>query len=178
MSSPDQIRHFLSLTHICQHLKPSQMDSLLQKVSIQKMAMNTCLFEEGDAGDAWYLIVEGEVSLSKRYLNGSNHELTVLSSGDAFGEMSLIDDAPRSATAMVNMDSTLVKLPKETFLEMIEAEDPVALKLMWVMARDLSQLSKELTQILTDLVEDTHVELEPHNEMLEQMLRYQLGLGQ
>src|SRR6187431_962498 len=58
------------------------------------------IFSEGEPGDKFYLIVEGAVRISRIVPGMGEEALAVLRPGNYFGEMSLIDDAPRSATAM------------------------------------------------------------------------------
>ena len=60
----------------------------------------TTIFSEGEKGDKFYLIVEGAVRISRIVPGMGEEALAVLRAGNYFGEMSLIDDAPRSATAV------------------------------------------------------------------------------
>ena len=64
------------------------------------------VFKEGEPGDKFYLIVEGAVRISRIVPGMGEEALAVLRPGAYFGEMSLIDDAPRSATAMCSTWST------------------------------------------------------------------------
>src|SRR5450432_2892679 len=63
---------------------------------------NATIFSEGEPGDKFYLIVEGAVRISRIVPGMGEEALAVLRPGAYFGEMSLIDDAPRSAHALVH----------------------------------------------------------------------------
>ncbi|MBT8496048.1 MAG: cyclic nucleotide-binding domain-containing protein, partial [Deltaproteobacteria bacterium] len=63
---------------------------------------NQKMFEEGDAGKKFYLILEGAIRISRTVPGMGEEALAVLKAGNYFGEMSLIDDAPRSAGAIAH----------------------------------------------------------------------------
>jgi CRP/FNR family transcriptional regulator, cyclic AMP receptor protein len=76
----------------------------------EAVARDSVIFKEGDAGDRCYVIVSGEVRISKFIPNIGEEALAVLKPGDTFGEMALIDNFPRSAHAIANNDSTLLSI--------------------------------------------------------------------
>src|SRR4051794_10031810 len=75
------------------------------------------VFAQGDPGDAMYFLVQGEVRVEVRTdaTGTSRKTLTVLQSGDYFGEMSLFDQKPRSATAVAVTPTELLRLTKADF---------------------------------------------------------------
>src|SRR5829696_6455409 len=91
---------------------------------------NTCLFRQGEKGDAMYLIGSGRVRISIR--DHDNHELTLaeLAQGDFFGEMSIIDGRQRSADAHVIEDARLAILSREAFLSFVRTNPDVALEML------------------------------------------------
>lgn len=102
------------------------------------MDAGTVVFNQDDMGDEAYLITNGAVDIVRKY-KGTDKSLVLakLGSGDMFGEMSLIDEAPRSATAVAINNTELIVINREMFWEKIH-ENPVYL-------RDLMQiLSKRL----------------------------------
>jgi CRP-like cAMP-binding protein len=70
------------------------------------------IFKEGDAGTKFYMILKGEVRISKFIKNLGEEALTILKEGEYFGEMALIDNYPRSAHAIANTDASLVTITK------------------------------------------------------------------
>ena len=101
-------------------------DLLLEKVVPQ----NTRLFDQGDTGDAMYLIESGRVRISIR--DDDKQELTLadLAQGDFFGEMSIIDGRQRSADARVLEDARLAILSRADFLRFVRTKPDVALEML------------------------------------------------
>jgi CRP/FNR family transcriptional regulator, cyclic AMP receptor protein len=91
---------------------------------------NTALFNQGDKGNAMYLIESGRVRISIR--DEEEHELTLaeLAQGDFFGEMSIIDGRQRSADARVLEEARLAVLPRDDFLRFVRTNSDVALEML------------------------------------------------
>ena len=84
------------------------------------------IFAEGERGDELYIVVEGEVRIS-RVLPGIGEEtLTILGRGEVFGEMALIDDQPRSADARAHREGATVFSVSRSLLEEVLSMDPDA----------------------------------------------------
>jgi CRP/FNR family cyclic AMP-dependent transcriptional regulator len=90
------------------------------------------VFKEGDAADQLFVIKSGEVTIQS-----GNRTLAELSTNHIFGEMALIDDAPRSATAVARTDVELVPISEKQFLFLVSQTPFFALKVMRVLARRL-----------------------------------------
>ena len=69
---------------------------------------NTVVFSQGDAGDCMYCIECGKIGIYDRYGQPDEVKIAELEAGAIFGEMSLLDNAPRSATAVVSEDGTVL----------------------------------------------------------------------
>lgn len=95
------------------------------------------IFSEGDEASQLFVIKSGEVSI-----RSGNRTLAELSSNTIFGEMALIDAAPRSATAMAKTDVELVPISEKQFLFLVSQTPYFALKVMRVLARRLRATSK------------------------------------
>ena len=87
------------------------------------------VFREGDDGFVMYVVLEGAVKLS---VTGRSVEKVV--KGGVFGEMALIDDAPRAAAALASEPTEVVVIDKPTFLALIAEEPEFALQIMKLMA--------------------------------------------
>ena len=95
------------------------------------------IFSEGDEAHQLFVIKSGEVSI-----RSGNRTLAELSANTIFGEMALIDDAPRSATAVAKTDVELVPISEKQFLFLVSQTPYFALKVMRVLARRLRATSK------------------------------------
>ncbi|OGT99462.1 MAG: hypothetical protein A2085_11090 [Gemmatimonadetes bacterium GWC2_71_10] len=98
---------------------------------------NSVILFEDDPGDALYIVSSGQVKVVLIGEDGREVILSVLSDGDFFGEMALIDDEPRSAHVIAMKDSQLLVLRRDDFQAQIEAHPKIALKLLRVLVARL-----------------------------------------
>lgn len=128
----------LSQVYLFRELAPHEMERVLSISKEKKVKKNEIVFKEGDIGDAFYLIVTGSVRISTLVPGVGEEALTILSEGEYFGEMALIDDAPRSASAIANDDGMLLYIGKDDFRKLLEQQTDIAYKLLWVFTKTLS----------------------------------------
>lgn len=94
------------------------------------------IFEQGQPGDFMYVVKSGEIELK---INGNT--VDVLGDGDMFGEMALIDQEPRSGSAVAKTACELIRMDQEAFKTMIKHTPSFALKAMSLMAKRLRKRS-------------------------------------
>lgn len=87
------------------------------------------LFEEGQPGDAFYIVFQGAIEISKTRADGTEEKLAVRRKGDGFGEMALLNEAPRSATARALERTQLVSVSRDDFQQLLGG-DSLALRMM------------------------------------------------
>jgi len=87
------------------------------------------VFHQGDAGDYMYVVLDGEVDI---YANG--RYVNTVRAGDIFGEMALIDNSPRSGSAVANTDCRLARIDQRRFMFLVQQTPFFALEVMHVMA--------------------------------------------
>ena len=107
------------------------------------------VFAEGDRGDKFYLILEGAVRISRNVSGMGEEALAILKAGDSFGEMSLIDDAPRSADAKVHEACKLFCIRKEDLEDLLFVDRDLAYELLWNLVRLLSVRLRETNDKMT-----------------------------
>lgn len=101
----------------------------------EKYLSGDIVFEQNDRGDNMYVIVDGEVGIS---LNGNNGSyVTTMSAGECFGEMNLLDDLPRSASAIVVEDATVLKLSQPKFRGLLVSYPELGLGMLKAMSLKL-----------------------------------------
>jgi len=98
----------------------------------------TVVIREGDAGDAMFVLLEGELAITVQ-----DKRIDYLRPGMILGEMAMIDDRPRSATATAIADSTLVYLNRAQFQELISRSPAFALRVMNIMSIRTRRLIEE-----------------------------------
>ena len=105
---------------------------LTREDQIENVAAGTTIFREGDPGTSMYVILEGEITVST-----GNRELATLRAEDLFGEMSLIEKLPRSATATAKTDCKLAAVDQRQFLFLVHETPTFALDVMRVISHRL-----------------------------------------
>jgi len=132
-------------------LKPQAIE-LISKVSTEEShALGTKIFEHGDAGDKLYLILEGKVRISREVPGMGEEALAVLGPGQIFGEMALLDEAPRSADARVHERCQLLAIPKDGFDDLLFLHKDLAYEVLWNVVRLLAARLRETNDKLTFL---------------------------
>jgi len=99
------------------------------------------IFEKGSRGETMYIILEGEIEI---YIDGNL--VGKLGEGQILGEMALVEERPRNATAVSKADSKVVPIDKEAFLYIVKEEPYFAFYVM----KDLSHKIRDLNQRLTE----------------------------
>lgn len=107
----------------------------------------TVLFEEGQPGDFMYVVATGEVEI-RRNVGETVHVLARLPPGDFFGEMAILNARPRSATAVVRVDSRLVVIEGRTFEAMLRARPEIALRIIKALALRLESANQQVELLL------------------------------
>jgi CRP/FNR family transcriptional regulator, cyclic AMP receptor protein len=121
----------------------------------------TVLFREGEPGYEMFIIQEGRVQLT-RNLQGVEKILAVLPAGEFFGEMAIINQKPRSATATVIEQSHLLVLDQQTFEKMIKDNTEIAVRLIKKLAARLEQSNFQVELLLLKDVNHRVVQLLRH----------------
>ncbi len=93
-------------------------------------AQGSTLFVEGMTGEILYLIRKGSVEVIKKSTEGVDKVLATLKAGESLGEMSLVDNLPRTATARVAEESQLLVMTKKSFMLLIEKYPSLGVKIL------------------------------------------------
>ena len=106
------------------------------------------LFSEGDAGDKLYIILKGKVKLTRAAHDGRENLLSVHGPGEMFGELSLFDPSPRTASATAVTEATLAGLAHDDLRAFLTDRPEVALHMLGALAQRL----RRINDIKADLV--------------------------
>lgn len=101
------------------------------------------IVRQGDAGNAMYVIQDGEVEVVRSY-NGTTVRLAVLGQGDIFGELSLFGNNKRSATVRALGDARIITVEKKIFLRRIQEDLTLAFRVFQTMSARLNSMNAEL----------------------------------
>jgi CRP/FNR family transcriptional regulator, cyclic AMP receptor protein len=121
----------------------------LQKSMVpQSIKKGNTLFQEGDAGDRLYIVTEGKIKLSHASGDGRESVLMVLGPGDMFGELSLFDPGPRTATAVAVTDSQVLGLGNTDLNPWLAGRPEVAQKLLQALAHRLRRTNEAMSDLV------------------------------
>ena len=148
------VAEFLANTSYFSNLSDAHIAELIEHFDLMVLASGDEVFAEGSAGDSWYLVISGEVIITRSSERRPDHVLGTLEPGEGFGEMALLDDSPRMGAATAQGSTTLLRLPREAFTDLMVANHPATTRLLKAMAMVLSQRLREVTWILQDLVDE------------------------
>jgi CRP-like cAMP-binding protein len=116
------------------------------------------IFLENDPGDCMYYIIEGKVKISRSSTEGEVH-IATLGEGEIFGEMSLFDRLPRSATAKAYGETRLLTVNKKKFFASIIRDPTVAFKILEAMSMRTRRLNAEYMKARNEKIEALKVAL-------------------
>ncbi|MGB8651703.1 MAG: Crp/Fnr family transcriptional regulator [Mycobacteriales bacterium] len=106
------------------------------------------VFTEGEQGDTLYIVLEGKVKIGRRATDGRENMLSVMGPSDMFGELSLFDPGPRTATATVVTDARLASLAHSSLRPWITDRPEIAEQLLRVLARRLRRTNDALADLI------------------------------
>jgi CRP-like cAMP-binding protein len=108
--------------------------------------LGSTIFQEGDLGTEMFIILEGRVRIEKK-IRGETHLLSTLEKGDFFGEMGVIENAPRSADAVADTDCKLLAITGSRFDEMIRKNPEIAVRIIRKYATRLREANNLLERL-------------------------------
>jgi CRP/FNR family transcriptional regulator/CRP/FNR family cyclic AMP-dependent transcriptional regulator len=132
------VRDILRPVPFFRELTQPEMDLLVALGHVVAYPRNMVVFREGDKGEALYVVIGGAVRIVSHAPEASDGTMAFVESGGCFGEMALVDDFPRSATAIAQDDSTVLFLGRDALLDLFREEPVVGRKILAAFCRSLS----------------------------------------
>ncbi len=132
-----------------QSLSGGQLRKVAGIASHRDVAAGGVIFREGDAGDEMYVVVAGKVRISKQVEGVGEEALSILEPGSYFGEMAVIDDAPRSADARAHAACALAAIKREDLDQLMFIDKDLAYDILWTFVRTLTVRLRETNDKIT-----------------------------
>lgn len=128
------------------HLDPEQIEHIADAGEVERFDPGEEVVVEGAYGDALYLVLSGKVDVSK-----AGHDLASLEPGEFFGEMSLLEPAPRSATVIAAEPSYLFRLPTNSIQILLQTDPGAATALLIHIVKTLSERLRRANESLASV---------------------------
>ena len=147
---PIDIFAYLRKSDICKGCSDQEILDLHSYIEVLEMQGKEILFKKGDFADAFYIIAKGTVEI--RLLHGSHEEVIAqLTENSVLGEVGILTDQMRSATAVVTQPSVLLKISRSIFERLLAEGKPVAYKLVYQIAKILSYRLRQMDEAMMKL---------------------------
>lgn len=128
------------------HLTPEQLDRIGRAGEVESYNPGETIVVDGSLGDALFLILSGQVAVHR-----GSQTFATLEAGEFFGEMSLVEPAPRSATVTSMQATFLFRLPHDALRELITDDPNAASVLLVQVVKTLSERLRRANQMLSSV---------------------------
>jgi CRP-like cAMP-binding protein len=115
--------------------------------STRSVAKDTVIFHGGDLADAVYVVASGKVKVVTTSTDGKEFILTVLGAGQVFGEMALLEEAPRSASVITLTAVELVVIKRDDFQSLMDTAPGISRSLLAILSRRLRRANSKMESL-------------------------------
>ncbi len=129
-------------------LDPDAASELLASMTERSFVRGETVFSENETGDRLYVIVDGKIKLGRSSGDGRENLIAVLGPGEMFGELSLFDPGPRTATATALAPTRVLELGHPTLVTWLESSPRVATHLLAAIARRLRRTNEAMADLV------------------------------
>jgi CRP-like cAMP-binding protein len=140
----------LKAMDLCRTLSGAELDAIAAIVESRNIAASEALFREGDPGDGLFLVISGEINVTKRTPSGE-HALARLGPGSVLGEMSLVTADARSASGRALVDSRVLHMSAARFRDLLAADSVAAHKVLAAIAEVLARRLAAMNGVVLEL---------------------------
>jgi len=142
-----QAEQALQVVPFFTNLKREESGELASHLVLRHFNNGQVIFHHGDPGGLLYIISRGKVKITHSTPEGQEALLAILGVGDFFGELALLDDSPRSATAEALEHTETLTLHRADFMRFIKSNPDFAMQVLQTMARHIRRLNSQLSDI-------------------------------
>jgi CRP/FNR family cyclic AMP-dependent transcriptional regulator len=133
--------------HLFSDLEPGELETISSKAVVRQYPRNTIVLNEGDHSDSLYVVNSGKVKIFLSDSEGKEVILNSLGPGDYFGEMALLDSAPRSASAITTEKCQLALISKADFEAFLSEHPAAMIKIMQGIIKRLRSLTENVRSL-------------------------------
>ena len=130
-----------------EHADEHMLESLASRLRRRRFRRNEVIMHQGDPGDSLHVVANGAVKIVLPSPEGEEAIIATLRPGDFFGELALLDGAPRSATVTALEPSETLVLPRPVFLELLDSVPGLRNALLFGLAHELRRLTGHVEEL-------------------------------
>ena len=130
-----------------QHVDDARLRTIARTMRHRRFRRGEVIFHQGDVGDSLQIVVSGALKIVLPSAAGEEAIIATLRSGDFFGELALLDGAPRSATAAAVEATETLALPRDAFLVLLGEDEVLTQSLLAGIAAELRRLTGHVEEL-------------------------------
>lgn len=150
--SSGDIGAFLKCVDLFQDLDDNEIAALIAKAREERHEDKGFIFKEREMGDAMFVILDGTVKMLKLVTGNKFKTLVAMGVGEFFGEMSLLDGQPRSASAAAHGTARVLRIGREEFSALMTENPYLGLKVVIRLARNLTERLRRTNDQVIEMV--------------------------
>ena len=147
MPDDDFAAHCLRRCRLFRDLEADVVSELVQSLARRRYRRGEVIFHQGDPGDALHIVARGSVKIGFISTDGDEAIIATLRTGDFFGELTLIDGAPRSATATATEPTETLLLARFRFRQLLESNPTLRDTLETSLAAEVRRMNDHVEEL-------------------------------
>ncbi len=145
----EALKDWLARAQLFSGLAPHELDALARAAEPREFARDHVIFAMQEPGDGLYVIASGRVKVVVSSSGGKELILATLGPGQFFGDMALLDDAPRSASVVAQLPTVAYRIRRQDFERLLEAHPPIARKMLVELSQRLRRANAQMESLVT-----------------------------
>ncbi len=129
-------------------LEPEALDQLCRYAKHTTLKRGASIFAKGDPGNSLFAVISGTVKISISSPDGRNAILNLIGPGEIFGEIAVLDGAPRTADAIANTNCEIYIIDRREFLPFVRSQPALAMKFIELLCARLRWTSEQVEQVI------------------------------
>jgi CRP/FNR family cyclic AMP-dependent transcriptional regulator len=138
---------WLKRVSLFDNLNDDQLEHILRISHRRNIAAGTILFHEKEMGSTFYVVLSGSIKLFTKSNAGEEKVLSLVNSGESFGELSLLDGRPRSASAQTLETTTVLELSSEQFMDLLQTHFDITRGILAELCRRLRTTNEHVNDL-------------------------------
>ncbi|CAN5375137.1 Crp/Fnr family transcriptional regulator [soil metagenome] len=129
-------------------LEPGALDQLCRYANLRKFRRGATVFAKGDPGNSLFAVANGAVKMSISSIEGRSAILNLISKGEIFGEIALLDGGPRTTDAIAHNNCELIVIDRRDFLPFLRAQPGLAMRFIELLCGRLRWTSEQIEHVI------------------------------